>query len=259
MKTLKKVTTLSSAIALFMLTFFYQGFFVYAVEPTRVQVEVQSPIYGLKAVIRGCNNLNIRERPSTNANILGTIPKDTEFTIIEQDGGWFEMTYENISGYVSVKKVTFVEPATSKAIGVAIIGSASEESRDNNIAVACKKINGTILQPGEEFKWSQIIGQTYVKDGYSIAPVVIGGKTVDGVGGGVCQVSTTIYNAVLDTELTVIERHPHEKGVTYTDKDATVAHGSKDLIFKNTYDFPIQIETYSYKAVVFANIYKVEE
>ena len=171
------------------------------------------------------------------------------------------MSFSSISGFVFWKYVGFLEPEITEhphLIGNSIIHYTSSENRDFNISLACETINGLILNPGDEFRWSSIIGCANKEKGYLPSTVIVGGKPVLGYGGGVCQVSTTIYNALFDTTISPKEVHRHSIGCAYAEKDATVAYGYKDFIFENTYDFPIIIEVYSYKAIVFVNIYNVE-
>ncbi len=114
--------------------------------------------------------------------------------------------------------------------------------RSQNIRLASKAISVS-LEPGQEFIWSQIVGQASESKGYKPAPVFSGNKVVQGIGGGVCQVSTTLYNAVLNANLKVTERHPHSMPVTYigSGKDAAVAYGSLDFRFINTTNHKITI------------------
>ncbi len=218
-------------------------------------------IYGMDATVRDCTELNIRQKPSTSSKVLATIPVGEHLTIIDQVGKWFEVEYKDINGFVFWKYISFTEEEIledSDLIGNSIIHYTSNDNRDTNISIACETINGLVLNPGEEFRWSDVVGQATAKKGYLKAPVIVNKKSVLGFGGGVCQVSTTIYNAVLDTSLEVLEVHKHSIGSAYAKNDATVAYGSKDFAFENTYDFPIEIECYSYKAVVFVNLYRVE-
>lgn len=229
------------------------------VEETEMSIPV---IYGIDATVRNCNRLNIREKPSLSANVICTIDSGEHITVVDHTGKWFEIMYGDISGFVFWKYVSFTEKEITKdsnLIGNSIIHYTSSFNRDNNIAIACNTINGIILKPGDEFRWSNVVGQTTIEKGYLEANVIMNKKFVPGLGGGVCQVSTTIYNALLDTSIVPTELHKHSIGSEYAKKDATVAYGSKDFAFINTYDFPIKLETYSYKGVVFANIYKVEQ
>lgn len=121
--------------------------------------------------------------------------------------------------------------------------SSSTSSRMNNIQTAAKYINGTILYPGQVFSTVKVIKDRTEENGYQYAPEYSSGKVVDGIGGGVCQVSTTLYNAVLNAELKVTERSPHSMVVAYVDvsRDAAISGDYKDLKFKNNTDAPIYI------------------
>ncbi|MBO8158218.1 VanW family protein [Thermosyntropha sp.] len=116
-------------------------------------------------------------------------------------------------------------------------------NRTDNINLACQKINGQVLYPGQIFSFNQIVGERTPAAGFKKAPVFAGKKVLPGIGGGICQVSSTLYNAVLDIQLKVIERHPHSMKVSYVpyDKDATVSYGIQDFKFCNTRNHPIQI------------------
>ncbi|MBP3708126.1 MAG: VanW family protein [Clostridia bacterium] len=110
------------------------------------------------------------------------------------------------------------------------------KNRATNISLTCSKINETIVKPGEEFSFCGKIGVSKESDGYKKADVIVDKKVIQALGGGNCQVSTTLFNAVLGAaDLKVTERHPHGKKVNYVPegKDAAIAHGSKDFKFKN--------------------------
>lgn len=110
------------------------------------------------------------------------------------------------------------------------------KNRANNIQITCSKINENIVKAGEEFSFCSSIGVSKESEGYKKADVIVGKKTIQALGGGNCQVSSTLYNAVLSVpELEVTERHPHGKKINYVPegKDAAIAHGLKDFKFKN--------------------------
>lgn len=114
--------------------------------------------------------------------------------------------------------------------------SGSSEGRLTNVRITCEKLNGTIVSVGDTFSFCDIVGECTSEKGYQEAPVIINGETVQALGGGNCQVSSTLYNAVLAvTDLEVIERHEHGKQVHYVPegKDAAVSYGSVDFKFKN--------------------------
>ena len=110
------------------------------------------------------------------------------------------------------------------------------EERQNNITITCRALNGKEIKPGETFSFCNTVGEATTSKGYKEAEIYVDGEKKQGLGGGNCQVSTTIYNAVLQIpELEVVERHAHSNHVTYIEegKDAAVAYGSYDLKFKN--------------------------
>lgn len=121
--------------------------------------------------------------------------------------------------------------------------SSSSASRANNVRLASAYINGTILNPGERFSYNDIVGERTTERGFKPAGAYVAGKLVDEVGGGVCQPSSTLYMAVLRSDLKVTERTNHGFTVAYTPlgEDATVSYGSLDFQFKNSTDYPIKL------------------
>ncbi|MDU6877143.1 VanW family protein [Clostridium tepidum] len=136
-------------------------------------------------------------------------------------------------------------------------GSISSPQRANNIAMATKAINGKILMPGDTFSFNGVVGQRTAEKGYQAAPVIVGEKIENGLGGGVCQVSSTLFNAVENSRLESIERSHHTKPVHYVPQgmDATVDYGNIDYKFKNNLQSPIYIEAYTSNGNVGFNIY----
>ncbi len=114
--------------------------------------------------------------------------------------------------------------------------SSSSTARLTNIKLAVSSINGTMIEPGEEFSFNEVVGQRTAPRGYQMAPAFSGGEVTEELGGGICQVSTTLFNAAVKSNLEITERHAHSMPVSYVDKgkDATVNWGSQDLKFKNT-------------------------
>ena len=123
--------------------------------------------------------------------------------------------------------------------------STSSANRAYNVSLAAESINNKILMPGEEFSYNNTIGNPNAERGYKIAGIFSNGKTAEGVGGGICQVSSTLYSAVLYADLEVVERHNHSLTVSYVPKgqDATVSYGVIDFRFKNNTEYPIKIES----------------
>lgn len=133
----------------------------------------------------------------------------------------------------------------------------SDRNRNNNLVVGCKYIDGTMLAPGEVFSANVELGSQTAAGGYLEAGVYNNGKVEKGMAGGVCQVTSTLYNAVILAELEVVERHPHSMTVGYVPlgRDAAVAGTYKDLKFKNNTDYPIMIEAYASGGKLVMNIY----
>ena len=121
----------------------------------------------------------------------------------------------------------------------------NKPARNNNLRIACKAINGTVIYPGEVFSFNRVVGQRTSSKGYRPAPIFQGATVVrDGVGGGVCQVASTVFNTALYANFDIVERHQHSQRVHYgtLGRDATVFWGSQDFKFRNTCDYPIKIK-----------------
>jgi vancomycin resistance protein YoaR len=121
----------------------------------------------------------------------------------------------------------------------------ARENRVHNIELAASYLNNYFLAPGEIFSFNSIIGNTTPEKGYKEAPIIIGGELVPGFGGGICQLSTTLYNAVLLANLEIIERHSHQLTVPYIPPgmDATVSYKINDLKFRNNKEHYILINS----------------
>lgn len=139
--------------------------------------------------------------------------------------------------------------------------NVANTSRSANVELAAKYANGTILLPGDEFSYNKAVGQRTSERGFKPASVYEGSRSVDGLGGGICQVSTTIYSAVLYTDLKVTERHEHSLEVHYgtLGMDATVSYGSLDFRFVNTTNYPIKVSVTAKGGVVEAKILGIDE
>lgn len=122
--------------------------------------------------------------------------------------------------------------------------SGSTENRLNNIRITCEKLNGIVVTKGNTFSFCDSTGPSTAEEGYKEATVIIDGKKEQALGGGNCQISSTLYNAVLAIpELEVVERHEHGLEVYYVPegKDATVSYGSVDFRFKNNLSNDIKL------------------
>lgn len=123
--------------------------------------------------------------------------------------------------------------------------SSSNYSRSTNISLAAQKLNGVVIMPGETFSYNQTVGQRTKAAGFKEAPAYLNGQVVQEVGGGICQVSSTLYNAVLYSNLEIVERYNHGFKPSYVKPglDATVSWGGPDFKFKNNRNYPIRIKT----------------
>lgn len=123
--------------------------------------------------------------------------------------------------------------------------NVNETERTENVRLAAEFINDVILMPGQEFSYNNIVGERSTERGFKTAKVYQQGQIVDGLGGGICQVSSTLYNAVVMADLEVVERKNHSLTVSYVKlgRDATVAYGSTDFRFKNSRQYPVKISS----------------
>ena len=132
-------------------------------------------------------------------------------------------------------------------------------SRAVNIALAASRINGVVIQPGDSFSFNHTILPRTAANGYVEANVIVNKKYVPGTGGGICQVSSTLYAAMLTAGLPATERHPHSLNVGYIPEgmDATISGNALDLRFTNIFDDPIQIQAAADQGTLTISLYKL--
>ena len=160
---------------------------------------------------------------------------------------------ESKDEYIFKLKITPAEK-TIKSFGVEafpnLVSSFStkyktyEVNRSKNLEIAAQKINGLVLLPGEEFSFNKVVGKRTVEEGYKDAKIYVDGGVQDGLAGGICQISSTLYNAVLLANLEIVERRNHSFTTSYVPagRDATVVYGTTDFRFKNSRSYPIKLE-----------------
>lgn len=138
--------------------------------------------------------------------------------------------------------------------------ASSSSNRATNLDNAAKLLNGTVLLPGEEASATEKLTPFTGDNGYQAAGAYLNGKVVDSIGGGVCQATTTLYNALLLAELEITERYNHSMIVSYVDAamDAAISDGVKDLKFKNNTDSPVYVEAYTSGRTIYFKIYGEE-
>ena len=197
----------------------------------------------------------------------------------EQDGVDFAISMEeakaivaqaNLEEYVIPLKLT---PATKTIDDIGteafpyLISSystkydASNVNRSGNLKIAADKINGTVLMPGEEFSYNEVVGKRTIEEGYRNAKIYENGQVVDGLAGGICQISSTLYNAVLLANLEITERRNHSYTTSYVPagRDATVVYGTQDFKFKNSRTYPIKIEASVANGIAEFKIHGIKE
>lgn len=139
--------------------------------------------------------------------------------------------------------------------------NAGLTERTTNLILAARKINGIILQPGEVFSFNKVVGKRTVQSGFKNATIISNGKYVSDIGGGICQISSTLYNAALYSDLEIVERHNHALPVSYCEpgRDATVYYGSLDFRFRNNKSYPIKVDIFVGGGTATAIIRGIEE
>ncbi len=137
----------------------------------------------------------------------------------------------------------------------------SDVDRSTNLQIACQKINGKVILVGETFSYNKALGPRTVAAGYRNGKIYAGGEVVDGIGGGICQISSTLYNAVLMANLQIVERRNHQFVTSYVPagRDATVVYGVTDFKFKNTRQYPVRIVASARNGIATVSMYGIKE
>ena len=133
--------------------------------------------------------------------------------------------------------------------------------RTTNLRIACQKINDKVILPGETFSYNKTLGVRSTATGYKYAKVYENGEVVDGIGGGICQISSTLYNSVLMSNMEIVERRNHQFVTSYTPagRDATVVYGMTDFRFKNTRTYAVKIKASCSNGIATVSIYGIKE
>lgn len=177
------------------------------------------------------NGLDFKVSIEEANNILGD-QTDDEYTIP------LKVLYPNVTTNM-IGSEAFPDLLSSFSTKYSVRATA----RTTNLKLAASKINGTVLMPGETFSYNKVVGARTIAAGYKEAPIYVSGEVVDGLGGGICQITSTLYNAVVYANLDIVERTNHQFVPSYVtaSRDATVVYGSLDFKFKNNRNYPIKI------------------
>ncbi|MGG0756929.1 VanW family protein [Brevibacillus laterosporus] len=135
------------------------------------------------------------------------------------------------------------------------------KNRASNIALSSKAIDNVVLFPGETFSFNQTVGERTKKRGYLPAPVIVRGELSEGIGGGICQVSSTLYNAVDKSGLKILQRYAHSRNVAYVPpgRDATVSWDGPDFRFQNRYAYPILIRAKAIHGMMVVRVFSFSD
>ena len=138
---------------------------------------------------------------------------------------------------------------------------ASDKDRTTNLVLACQKLNGKVIMPGQTFSYNETLGPRTAAAGYKNAKIYESGQVVDGLGGGICQISSTLYNAALMSDMEIVERRNHKFVTSYVKagRDATVVYGSTDFRFKNTRTYPVKIIASAKSGIATVSIFGIKE
>lgn len=204
-------------------------------------------------------DVNTKTFTLTKATAGYTVDKNELYknalTVLQNGGGTVEVNVESVTPDVTEKdfesKFGLITTAVTNA-------SSSNKNRLTNLQLSCAAINGYCVEPGATFSFNEVVGQRTSKRGYKKATVYQSGEIAEDIGGGVCQVSTTLWNAAMKANCEIVEWHEHSRPVAYVDrgKDATVNWGTQDMKFKNTSSYPMYLIAYvSENKRVYCEIY----
>lgn len=214
-------------------------------------MKVNMKISGLRESLKGSYQWYV-DGKKVGKQVNKTIKNDTKFSYTYKPSKsgkhTVKLVLKNENGSRSLKqsKSIKVHKQFSKTLASYTTNfDASNTNRSTNVRLATKAINGKIVKPGKTFSFNGTVGERTAAAGYKPAIIFVGGKQENGLGGGVCQVSSTLFNAVLMSNLKIAERHYHSAKISYVPlgRDATVAYGSKDFKFTNNLNTPIKIVT----------------
>jgi len=158
------------------------------------------------------------------------------------DGGTVEIVFDQIQPETTAETLSAL--LFRDELGYHSGFQSSSSNRATNLDLACKAIDGIVLMPGESFSYNETLGERTAERGYKTGIAYVGGKSVPSIGGGICQVSSTLYYSALQADLEILERenHCYAPGYVPLGMDATVSWGALDFCFRNNTQYPIRIE-----------------
>lgn len=207
------------------------------------RIEVQD---GKKVVVPHQTGLQIDETILAEMLASGAKEFSVPVTILEPNVRTDELSTDAFPNRLSIFSTEYNE---------------AEVSRSSNVKLAAEKVNGTVLNSGDVFSFNEVVGKRSYENGFKDAKIFLADSVVDGTGGGICQVSSTIYPAALYSDLKIVERKNHNFVVSYAEPgvDATVVYGSIDFKFENSLQNPIKIKAYAENGVMTVEIWGTKE
>lgn len=175
--------------------------------------------------------------------------------VANQEQGKIEIPKKQIHPQVDSEFI--VQIKTNKLGTYTTYFKDTHKERSNNIKLAAEAIDNQIIFPGDDFSFNETVGERTKEKGYMQAPVIVKGELSEGIGGGICQVSSTLYNAVDLVGLDILKRYSHSRNVPYVPpgRDATVSWFGPDFIFENPYNQPILIRAFVEEGKMIVTLY----
>lgn len=190
----------------------------------------------------GVKKVTVKGESKTSKSI--SIPKNSKIYYVRIRSFREFKTYGTVKNFKSTWS-SKVSTSYNKLYASYTTNYVKNANRTTNLKLASKAIDGTVIAPGEVFSFNKVVGERTTKKGYKPATIFTGGNgTAQGVGGGICQVASTMFNAALKANFGIVERYQHSQRVSYCPlgRDAAIYWGSEDFKFRNTSDYPIKIK-----------------
>ena len=240
---------------------------------------VNTPPYGVivyQYMAAAAQDVPVLAAPDLNAEVLVTLHPGARLAIIGFENGWAKIIFKRQYGYLhsaGLKNIVTVKSAVDEGAIMAPLAvytsyykttdTEANIGRMMNIAVACEKLSAITLQPGEKLDFNRDIGPYNEENGYHIAPVLADKKLRLNYGGGTCQVSSTLYNVLLQLPgITIVKRRAHgANGASYLPHgvDAAVGNSALNLIYRNDYDFPIRVDASSQDGALYISMWRADD
>jgi len=214
---------------------------VVVTQPDAIDIDaIHNEVY--KAAVDASYTKDPFEIHESQTGVDFAITVDEAKALLEEDKEQYEINLRTLYPTITTDQIgTEAFPDLLSTCTTSYI--ASKVGRTTNLKIASSKINGYVLMPGDTFSYNQVVGKRTAEAGFQLAGVYSGGKEVEGLGGGICQISSTLYNIVVKSNLEIVQRENHVflPGYLPAGQDATVVWGAIDFKFKNTRDYPVKI------------------